>query len=180
VARKPEYITIGRMGRPRGVSGYIYISPATDDPGRFLELKEIFLTDQGRREKFQLEAAELVGGRPVVKIKGFDSREEAARLTNRSVEIPLAAARELPEGSYYQFDLIGCVAVGTDGVEYGVIEEVLFYPANDLYRIQSDRFGEVLLPVVDKFVVEVDIENGRVIIDPPEGLFISGEDNRRS
>jgi 16S rRNA processing protein RimM len=172
VARQPEYITIGRFGRPRGVSGEIYIIPATDDPDRFLELTDIMAVGKDKRRQLHLESVAIIGGRPVVKVEGIGSREEAAQLTNLSVEIPFDKVRPLPEGSYYQFDLVGCQAVGTDGVEYGIIEEVLFYPANDIYRIKSDRFGEVLFPVVDRFVVEVDIDGRRIVIRPPEGLFV--------
>ena len=177
MARKPEYITIGRFGRPRGVSGEIYITPATDDPERFLELRSIIGVGRGKRKKLHFESVEIIGGRPVVRVKGVHNREDATQLTNLSIEIPIEQARSLPEGSYYQFDLIGCKAVGTDGTDYGVIEEVLFYPANDLYRIKSERFGEVLLPVVDRFVIEVDVEAGRVVIQPPKGLFVPTEDS---
>lgn len=175
MARKPEYITVGRFGRPRGVSGEIYITPATDDPDRFGDLREIIAAGKGDRKRLHIEAFSMIGGRPVVKIKGINSREDAAELTGYSIEIPIEQARPLPEGSYYQFDLVGCRVVGEDGTEYGVIEEILFYPANDLYRIKSDRFGEVLLPVVDRFVIEVDIDRQRVVIRPPEGLFKPGE-----
>ncbi|NMC43663.1 MAG: 16S rRNA processing protein RimM [candidate division Zixibacteria bacterium] len=162
---------MGRFGRPHGVSGEITITPATDDPDRFLELTELWTVIDGLRRRLRVTAARIMGTQPVVKIEGYDNREEAARLTNLSVEIEGALARPLPEGSYYQFDLVGCRVRGTDGTEYGVLEEVLFYPANDLYRIVSNRFGEVLFPAVDRFIVSVDVDNQEMIIDPPPGLF---------
>jgi 16S rRNA processing protein RimM len=176
VAKRPEYITVGRFGRPRGVSGDIYVIPATDDPERFLELTQIIAVGKSKRTTLHLESAAIISGRPVVKVKGIDSREEAAQLTNLSVEIPIDQARPLEEGSFYQFDLVGCKVIGVDGIEYGVVEEILFYPASDVYRIKSDRFGEVLLPVVDKFVIDVDVDRKRIVIQPPEGLFNPIED----
>ena len=80
-------------------------------------------------------------------------------------------SKELPEGSYYQFELIGCRVIGSDGTEYGILKEVLFYPANDVYRIESDRFGEILFPVVDQFIVRVDTDQKTITIDPPDGLI---------
>jgi 16S rRNA processing protein RimM len=177
VAKRPEYITIGRFGRPRGVSGEIYIHPATDDPDRFLELQDVIVVGKGKRKQLRLRSVVLIGDRPVARVEGVRSREEAAQLTNLSIEIPIDQARPLPEGSYYQFDLVGCQVVGTDGTEYGVVEEILFYPASDVYRIKSDRFGEVLFPVVDRFVIEVDIKAGRIVIEPPKGLFRPIEDD---
>jgi len=177
VTDRPEHIVVGRFGRPRGVSGEICITPATNDPRRFLELTEIIVVGPDGRQAMRLEKTAVIGGRPVVKIEGINSREEAARLTERLIEIPFELAQPLPEGNYYQFDLIGCEAVGDDGTRYGVIEEVLFYPANDVYRIVSERFGEVLFPAVDCFVIEVDIAAKRIIIKPPEGLFCPTEDS---
>ena len=66
---------------------------------------------------------------------------------------------------------VGCRVMGVDGTDYGMVEEILFYPANDVYRVVSKRFGEVLFPVVDRFVSVVDIEKKKIIIDPPAGLF---------
>jgi 16S rRNA processing protein RimM len=180
VARRPEYIIVGRFGRPHGVSGEVNIIPATDDPDRFLELAEVWTIIDGVRTRLGVEAVRMMGTQPVVKIEGYDTREDAARLTNLSVEIAGAMARPLPEGSYYQFDIIGCAVRGTDGIEYGVLEEVLFYPANDLFRIVSARFGEVLFPAVDRFIVRVDIDKQEIIIDPPPGLFEPKPDDGRS
>lgn len=171
MGKRPDYITVGRFGRPRGVSGELYITPETDFPDRFLDLTEFFVVRQGVREVLKIESSELIGGRPVVKIQGYDSRETAGALTNLGIELPGELAVELPEGSHYQFDLVGCVIKGVDGEEIGVLEEILFYPANDLYRIKTKRFGEILLPVVDKFVKGVDIEKKEIIIDPPDGLL---------
>ncbi len=167
---------MGRFGKPRDVFGEIYITPATDDPARFTELSEVFVVRKGRRYRLKLEQVRLLGNRPVVKIEGVDSREKAAELTGLSIEIPRSRARILPEGSYYQFDLVGCRLKGLDGIDYGVLEEVLFYSANDIYRVKSKRFGEVLLPAVDQFIIRVDLDKSEIIIDPPAGLFKPDED----
>ncbi|MEE9442034.1 MAG: ribosome maturation factor RimM [candidate division Zixibacteria bacterium] len=168
---RPEYIVIGRFGRPKGLSGEIYIIPETDFPRRFLELKEIFVADGENRRPLKIESVRIVGDRPIVGIAGITSRESAAAMTNKTVEIPGEQAAELPEDSYYQFDIIDSEVRGTDGTNYGVIEEVLFYPANDIYRIKSKEYGEVLFPVVDRFIIGIDIEKKKIIIDPPAGLF---------
>jgi 16S rRNA processing protein RimM len=167
---------IGRFGRPRGVSGEIYVTPATDDPARFVDLREIIIVGSGRRKTVSLERAAVIGGRPVIKIEGIDSREEVAKLTGLSIEIPIELLRPLPDGSYYQFDLIGCRVAGVDGTDYGVIEEVMFYPASDLYRIVSKRYGEVLFPAVDRYIIRIDIDGKKIIIDPPAGLFVPREE----
>jgi 16S rRNA processing protein RimM len=176
VSRRPEFIVVGRIGRPRGISGEVYIEPATDAPDRFLELQEVYLIADGRRRQVKLQSVQIIGNRPVVRIEGVNSREEAARIQHLSIEIPSAQAQALPGGQYYQFDLIGCRVVGKDGTEYGEVTEVLFYPASDIYRITSPRFGETLLPAVDRFIVSIDIVAKQILIDPPAGLFVPSEE----
>ena len=171
MSRRPDYIVVGRIGRPRGVTGEVYVDPATDSPERFLDLTDVDLVGNGERRPARMRAVQIVGKRPVVLIEGVNSREEATQLKNLSIEIPFAMAPDLPDGRYYQFDMIGCRVVGKDGVEYGEVAEVLFYPANDVYRITSRRFGETLFPAVDRFIVSVDIAAKQIVIDPPDGLF---------
>jgi 16S rRNA processing protein RimM len=178
VTEKPEHIVVGKFGRPRGVSGDIYIHPTTDNPRRFSKLKTVFAVYDDRREKVSLSKIYFLDNRPVVHVEGFDSREAVKVLTNASIEIEMAQAEPLPKGSYYQFDLIGCKVVGADGTDYGTLEEVLFYPAGDVYRIVSEKYEDILLPAIDRFVIEVDIERKSITIDPPEGLLTEKKNSR--
>lgn len=171
MSSKPEYIVVGRFGRPRDVSGDIYITPATDDIERFGELETILVVGNGERRRFEIERFWIVSDRPVIKLKGIDSREDAARLTNLSIEIPIEQARPLTEGRHYQFDLIGCRVKGKDGNDFGELVDIDFYPSSDIYRIRSEKYGEVLFPAVDIFIISVDTEKKEIIIDPPPGLF---------
>lgn len=169
--KRPDYIVVGRFGRPHGVKGEISVTPMTDFPERFLNLREVFMISGNRKVKIVLDTVVMQGDRPLVKVAGIDNREEAARLVNTLLAVPAAEAVELPEGSHYHFDLIDCRVEGIDGTDYGLVSEVLFNPANDLLRVRSRRFGDVLLPVVDRFVKSIDIEKKKIIIDPPPGLF---------
>jgi 16S rRNA processing protein RimM len=171
VTERPEHIVVGRFGRPRGVSGDIYIHPTTDNPRRFSKLKAVYAVFKDKREQLKLSRVYFLDNRPVVHVEGYDTREAVKVLTNASIEIDGTLAEPLPEGSYYQFDLIGCRVVGADGTDYGRLEEVLFYPAGDVYRIVSDHFDDILLPAIDRFIVDIDIEHKTVTVNPPEGLL---------
>lgn len=170
---RPKYIVVGRLGRPRHVFGDIYITPATDDPARFADLKKIIVVGDGQRQTFEIEKFSMVGGRPVIKLKGVDSREKAADLTGFSIEIPIEEARTLPDGQYYRFDLIGCRVSGQNGENFGEIVDIEEYPASDILKIRSEVYGEILLPAIDIFIISVDTEKKEIIIDPPQGLFDS-------
>ncbi len=72
-----------------------------------------------------------------MQIEGYDSREQARLLTNEYLYIRSADLGELPEGSYYFFDLIGCRVTDSDGHELGRVCKVENYPANDVWIIEA-------------------------------------------
>jgi 16S rRNA processing protein RimM len=57
-----------------------------------------------------------------------------------------------------------------DGRDLGVVEEVLAYPGHDLWRIVAGDGGEILVPVVDELIVDVDLEGRRAVVRALPGL----------
>ena len=66
---------------------------------------------------------------------------------------------------------MGLVAVDASGTVYGSVTDVVHLPMQDLLAVTSDSRGEVLVPFVAAIVTAVDLPGGRVVIDPPGGLF---------
>jgi 16S rRNA processing protein RimM len=163
----PEiFVTVGRLGRARGVKGEVYIIPMTDFPERFLSMSQIHLKNRDQWETVRLQSARLVSGRPVIKLEGIETPEEASRLTNREVGVPKDAVIELPEGSFWIYDLIGCEVLEEDtGSHVGEIVNVETYPANDVYTIKTSEGKEVLIAAVAQFVKSVDITSRKITID---------------
>ena len=76
---------------------------------------------------------------------------------------------ELPDGRYFVQDILGLSVYSESGECLGKIEEVLTMPASDIYVVRGAR-GEILLPVVDQVIRQVDVEAGRVVVHLMEGL----------
>ena len=76
---------------------------------------------------------------------------------------------ELGEDEYYIADLIGMEVV-TDGGDKGVLKNVLSTGANEVYVIEFERLGEVLVPAIRQCILDVDVENARMRVYLPEGL----------
>jgi 16S rRNA processing protein RimM len=107
----------------------------------------------------------------LVRFAGVTDRTAAVQL--RGVLLTVEAT-ELPglddPDEFYDHQLEGLVAVGLDGTQLGTVREVVHAPASDLLVVETDR-GEVLVPFVRAIVPEVDLAGGRVVLDPPAGLF---------
>ncbi len=158
-----DLVLIGKLGKSRGLDGALWVTPYTDYPDRFADLEEVLLSDRGGWEKWVVEGGDVISGRPVIWLKGIGSPEEASRLTNRELAVTRDQLVELPEGSYFLFDLVGCEAVDADsGETIGTVTRVDQYPANDVYTIKTADGRELTAPAVAQWVKSVDIEAKRI------------------
>jgi len=166
-----KFITVGKLGKVRGVKGELYVTPLTDFPERFVGQKEIYIDKRGQWVKIKIESAHLVAGRPVLKLEGIDNPEDAARLTNRGLAVTDDQLVKLPEGSYFIFDLIGCrVYDGETETFIGELVDVQQQPANDVYVIKKENGEEMVLAAIRQYVKSIDIKDKKILIDQA-GLF---------
>nr|MBN2278593.1 16S rRNA processing protein RimM [candidate division Zixibacteria bacterium] len=173
MSKRPEYIVVGRFGRPRGVSGDIYVVPLSDNPERFEKGGIFWIDKDGDRKELEIASFGMISGKVVARVKGIDSPEQARKLTGLYVHIKGAELEELPEGNYYYFDLIGCRVEDIGGKKLGEIIEVEYFPANDIWVVEGPEGKRHMFPAVRQFIEKVDIEKKLVILNPPEGIFDS-------
>ena len=165
VTAETQFITVGKLGRTRGVHGELWVTPVTDFPDRFLGLKEIYIDNRGEWQKVRIKSSRMISGRPVVALADINNPEEAARLTNRELAVPREQLVKLPDDRHYIFEVVGCQAYAADSdTLLGEIVEVAQYPANDVYVIRKPDGGTMICPAVKPFVVSIDTENKRVTL----------------
>ena len=161
-----DVITVGKIGRPRGLNGELYVSPNTDFLERFENLTEILIKGNEGWEIIKVVSSKIISGRPVLKFNRVDNPEEAARLTNKLIGVPKEQAFVLPDDTFYLFDLVGCKVYDfVSQEEYGEIFDVEQYPANDIYHVKNLEGKIILVPAVKKYIKEVDINDKKIVID---------------
>jgi len=172
-----SFIAIARIARPRGNRGEVIADLYTDNPERFDDLDEVWLEfDDGRRlsrTRKKLEDVWEHKGRKVLKFEGVNTISDAEAWTGCWVMIPAVDAIELPEGTYFNHDLIGCSVHNLGGTFIGTVSEVLDI-ADNTQLVVSGSGREHLIPAVKSICVEISIKDKRIIIDPPEGLMDLG------
>ena len=103
-----DLITIGRVVKPQGRKGEVVVEPFSDRPGRFSELRRVFLPATGDSfAEWQVEGHWPHKHREVLKLAGVDSIDDAERLRGMDVRIPEEDLDVLPQGSYYHYQLRG-------------------------------------------------------------------------
>lgn len=165
------YITLARIGRPRGVQGEFYVRPLAEDWERFYRLKKVYLVLRDRRLTTKVETFSIISGQAVLKVQGIDSPEDVKSWTTGYLEIDPADRVKLPPETYFQDDLIGLVVITEEGKELGTVEQVLEMPANDVYVCRTTEGGEALIPAIEDVVKKIDLDTGKMIVQPLPGLF---------
>jgi 16S rRNA processing protein RimM len=165
-------VVIGEIGRPRGLSGALHVTPLTDDPARFARVGDCVLWDavSGARETRRLTSVQFHARALVVALSDCHSPEAARMLAGRLLAVPESEALPLDDAHFYPWQLEGCQVVTDDGRAVGVVTGIEHTPAHDLWVVRG-REREHLIPAVADIVRDVDLAARRVAIRPPEGLL---------
>jgi 16S rRNA processing protein RimM len=151
--------------RPRGIIGEVIVEPLSDHPSRFEEGAELWLDGcpltiaKARRDK----------DRWVLLFEGVTSMDEAEKLRGGELVVDASSLPPLEDNNYYFHDLVGCCLEDSGGTRLGVVTGVV--PGTPGW-LEVDHDGKTaLVPMVHAFLMEVDLEDKRIVIDPPAGLF---------
>ena len=161
-ARSPV-LEIGYVARPHGVRGELRVVTHDPESTTLLDVDEIEID----RVPYRVEQARQVEGAFLLRLAGVGDRNRAETLRGKRV----AVDRELiplEEGEVFLADLVGCAVVREDGSPYGTIAAIETGVQDRL--VIHDGDVERLLPLVPEFVIDVDLEEGRVVVAPPEDL----------
>lgn len=175
---RPQYLVIGEVLRPHGVQGELRIRILTDYPERIGQLKVVYMgtsADAPNLKPYPVEGMRLHQDYGLLKLHGINTRSKADRLRNMLILVNIENAVPLEEGEFYLFELLGLEVRTEDGESLGTITEVLETGANDVYVLDSPRYGEVLIPATDETILQTDIAGGVVVVRLPEGLLPSSD-----
>jgi 16S rRNA processing protein RimM len=165
-------IGVARIVRPQGRRGEVVADLMTDFPERFakLDVARVKLSS-GMMILLKIESSRLYKGRVVFKFAGCDSIDEAEELRHALVMITREQLVELPNDTYFDFDLVGCEVTTTDGKRLGFVAGVQNYGSAPLLEVRDDEGREHLVPLVQSICVEIDIARKFIRVNPPEGLL---------
>ena len=170
----PPFLILGKVLRPHGVRGELRVQLMTDYPERIVKLKKIALGDSPTSTKIQFYSVEFM--RPhqdygLLKLKNVNDRNDADLLRDLFVMVKTEDAVPLDEDEIYLYQLIGMtVKTDTDDI-LGTVTDVLETGANDVYIIKSDKYGEILIPVIESVVLKTDTDTNTITVKLPEGLL---------
>jgi len=156
-------VAVGWIAAPWGVRGDLKVQPLTDFPERFQRGAALWV--RGRR--IEVQRSRWSRGFVYLGLSGIDSRSAAEELRGTLLEVPESDLTPLPEGQYYRFQVIGLEVRTPEGRSLGRVAEILSTGSNDVYVVRGGP-RELLVPAIEDVVKEVDIEGGRLVVEPPQ------------
>ncbi len=158
-------VVIGKISAPHGVRGEVRIVPLTDFPERFENLKTVFLEDDS---KMELESVKFSNKFIIAKFKNINSRNDIEIFNGKLLMLNRSDIPSLPEGEYYNFDIIGLEVIDDKGSKLGKITEVLKTGSNDVYVVEGKK--QLLVPALKKVVKEINLVDGFMKVELLEEL----------
>jgi 16S rRNA processing protein RimM len=191
-----DFVSIGRLGSPKGVRGDLKVHSYSGESSHFLMLKEVELRPgEGKAGTARAQASPpsstlpkalrlkvlRVGGEGpslTMAFEGYPSPETARVLTGMDIVVPRAAAAPLRPNEWYIDDLVGLALVGAKGERLAVVRSVLEGGAEPWLEVDiltSDASGNTaIVPFRKEFVGEVDVAGGTIELLVPELLSPDG------
>ena len=166
-----DRVVVAEILRPRGNRGELIARSQTDVPGRLEQLKraQVQLQD-GSDVPVEVEEAWEHKGGWVLKFAGVDTIDAAQRFGHSDLWVAAADRAKLPEGEFFQSDLIGCAVVdAVTGKRLGTVEGWQLYGGPPLIELRIEG-REVLIPYVSS-ECRVDLVARTIVLHCPDGLL---------
>jgi len=163
-----DRVLLGVVAAPHGIRGLVRIKSFTEDPMSLGAYGP--LSDESGRKEYRVEPLSAARGAVLARIEGVADRTAAEALRGLRLYVERAALPATGEREWYEADLIGLAAVGTDGRDWGRVIAFHDFGAGSVMEVS----GGAMLPFTDAVVPEIDVPGGKVVVDPPAGLLAGG------
>ncbi|OEF98782.1 hypothetical protein BHF68_02595 [Desulfuribacillus alkaliarsenatis] len=162
---------VGKIVNTQGIKGELRLVPTTDFPDRF-KPKSLFIIKNasGEMNEVELEKARPHKNFIIIKIQGCESINEVEKWKGSELFVTEDNLATLAEGEYFFHQLLGCKVQSEEAEEIGVLDNILQTGANDVYVVKREGKKDLLLPVIDECVKDIDTENKIITVHVMPGL----------
>ena len=173
VTGRDDEVVVARIGKPHGLRGEVTVRLHTDDPDARLAVGSVLATKasagSGVPKALTIRSTRVHQGTWLLTFAEIPDRTGAESL--RGTRLVAAPIRDEEDDGWYEDELVGLPVLTRDGTRIGAETGLEVGPAQDLLVVRLDAGTDAYLPFVEAIVPEVDVEGGRVVVDPPEGLL---------
>jgi 16S rRNA processing protein RimM len=161
---------LGYIVKPHGLKGEFTIFLDSDHPEYYKGLESVYVEFQHKLVPFFIDHIEIAGNKATVKLQDIDGIEDANQYKGCILYLPLDRLPELREDQFYYHEIIGFQVSDSVNGHLGEVTSVYEANGNDLLAIDYNG-NEVLVPVREEFIIDLDKKNKSIILNLPDGLL---------
>ena len=166
---KCSLVAVGKVVKTHGVRGALKVLAYGETLGTMEAGDELFSIEGGGRRRWTLVSLNSQKRVLIVQFEEIGGIDEAQALTGKDLFIDKDRLPRLPSGEYYHFQLIGLSVETKEGKPLGTLSAVFETGGHDVYVVEKGG-KELLIPAIEQVIGEVDLLNGKLVVDLPEGL----------
>lgn len=160
---------LGKVSKPFGFKGELVLFFDVDTPEEYSELDGVYIEINKRLVLYPIETIRVRSNKATVRFRDI-SPEDALKLIGKDLYLPLELLPVLEGNKFYYHEIIGFEVIDAEKGNIGVIKKVLEYPATPLFSIDF-KGKEILMPIIDSVIENVDRETKTIYINAPKGLI---------
>lgn len=159
-----ERVTVARIERPFGVKGAVKVRSLSDVPRRIETLTRVtILAPNGTVWETQVTQVRRIADGYIIGLDGLTTPEAAAQWRGGLIQVPRGSAPPLPDGQYYECDLIGLRVQDEQGRELGRLDDIWELPGHHVFVVHAGE-NETLIPAAKDLIAKVDVAQGVMIV----------------
>lgn len=164
-------LEIGRIVGTHGLRGDLKVRLKSGDPELLLSLSQVTLRLPTSEQVTVNISRQIVHKKQILfRLQGLDSINQVEHMVGSQVLLSENLLPELAENEYYWGQLEGLQVVDQNRGEIGQLQDMFTSAAHDTYVVRG-RFGEVMIPVVQQFILGIDLQERVIRVNLPEGLI---------
>jgi 16S rRNA processing protein RimM len=169
--RKEDCFYLGKIAKKFSFKGEVLVYLDTDEPELYENLESVFVQQNKHLVPFFIESSSLHKNDFLrVHFEDINTEVDAEHLLGSEVYLPLKMLPKLSGNKFYFHEVIGFEVEDKRLGLVGKIQSINDTTAQPLFEVLKDGV-EILIPMIDHFLVKIDRENKKVVMDLPEGLI---------
>ena len=165
-----DTVTVGQIERTFGIKGEVKVRSLTDVPGRLEALTNVTIVGKhGKTMDTTVKQVRKTGTGFIVAFAALTNPEDAGQWRGGLIQVPRGSVPPLPDGQYYECDLVGLAVHTEQGEPIGVLEQIWESPGNHIFVVRQGH-KETLIPAAKDLVVSVNLDTRVMIVRMIEGL----------
>ena len=165
-----DYFYLGNITKIHGNNGEITAHLDVDNPLEYQTLDMAFVSINNALIPYFIESIKILNNKAIIAFEGVDDIEKASALVKAELYLPLSLLPKLTGNKFYYHEVIGFTLIDEQFGEIGSLKEILDYPNQSVMQVfHNDK--EVLIPINDNIITNVDREKKTIRVKAPEGLI---------